>query len=135
VTAYNGLMQRRDSDPGAMLADKGYDNDAIRRDLRASGRHPRSRPGATANYSTRSANLYALRSRIDCFIGHLKEQRRIAAQYDKLASSFVGFVSLGCIRVWARFVHRAERSTRGTRIICFLPTKVKRDIRHDGLKP
>ena len=37
VTAYDGLMQQRDSDPGAMLADKGYDSDAIRHDLRDSG--------------------------------------------------------------------------------------------------
>ena len=37
ATAYDGLMQQRDSDPGAMLADKGYDSDAIRHDLRDSG--------------------------------------------------------------------------------------------------
>jgi transposase len=36
-----------------------------------------------------------------CFIGHLKEQRRIATRYDKLANSFLGFVLLGCIRIWA----------------------------------
>ena len=30
MTAYDGLMQQRDSDPGAMLADKGYDSDTIR---------------------------------------------------------------------------------------------------------
>ena len=40
VTAYDGLMQERDSDPGAMLADKGYDSDAIRHDLRDSGATP-----------------------------------------------------------------------------------------------
>jgi transposase len=51
--------------------------------------------------------LYALRSRIECFIGHLKEQRRIAIRYDKTASSFLGFVLLGCARLWIRFVHRA----------------------------
>jgi len=48
-----------------------------------------------------------LRSRIECFIGHLKEQRRFATRYDKLATTFIGFVLLGCIRIWARFVHRA----------------------------
>ena len=37
MTAYDGLMQQRDSDPGAMLADKGYDSDAIRHDLQDSG--------------------------------------------------------------------------------------------------
>ena len=40
ATAYDGLMQQRDSDPGAMLADKGYDSDAIRHDLRDSGATP-----------------------------------------------------------------------------------------------
>jgi hypothetical protein len=33
-------MQQRDSDPGAMLADKGYDSDAIRNDLLDSGTTP-----------------------------------------------------------------------------------------------
>jgi hypothetical protein len=28
-------------------------------------------------------------------------------EYDKFATSFVGFVLVGCIRIWARFVHRA----------------------------
>jgi hypothetical protein len=40
VTAYGELMQKRDSDPGAMLADKGYDSDVIRHDLRDSGATP-----------------------------------------------------------------------------------------------
>lgn len=108
VTAYDGLMQQRDSDPGAMLADKGYDSDAIRHDVRDSGATPEipTRSNRTVQYSV-SKPLYALRSRIECFIGHLKEQRRIATRYDKLATSFVGFVLLGCIRIWARFVHRA----------------------------
>ena len=108
VTAYDGLMQQRDSDPGAMLADKGYDSDTTHHDLRDSGATPEipSRSNRKVQYSI-SKPLYALRSRIECFIGHLKEQRRIATRYDKLATSFVGFVLLGCIRIWARFVHRA----------------------------
>jgi len=40
VTAYDDLMEQRDSDPGAMLADKGYDSDAIRQDLRDRGTAP-----------------------------------------------------------------------------------------------
>ena len=108
VTAYEELMEQRDSDPGAMLADKGYDSDAIRHDLRDSGATPEipTQSNRKVQYSV-SKPLYALRSRIECFIGHLKEQRRIATRYDKLATSFIGFVLLGCIRIWARFVHRA----------------------------
>ena len=108
VTAYDGLMQQRDSDPAAMLADKGYDSDAIRHDLRDNGAAPEipTKSNRKVQYSV-DKSLYALRSRIECFIDHLKEQRRIATRYDKLATSFVGFVLLGCIRIWARFVHRA----------------------------
>jgi transposase len=103
VTAYEGLMQQRDSDPGAMLADKGYDSDAICQDLWDSGVTPEipTRGNRKVQYSV-SKPLYATLSRIECFIGRLKEQRRIAARYDKLATSFIGFVFLGCIRTWAR---------------------------------
>jgi transposase len=108
ITAYDGLMEQRDSDPGAMLADKGYDSDAIRQDLRDRGATPEipTKRNRKVQYSV-SKPLYALRSRIECFIGHLKEQRRIATRYDKTASSFLGFVLLGCSRIWIRFVHRA----------------------------
>ena len=40
MPAYDALMEQRDSDPGAMLADKGYDSDAIRHDLRDRGAAP-----------------------------------------------------------------------------------------------
>lgn len=108
VTAYHELMEQRDSDPGVMLADKGYDSDAIRQDLRDRATAPEipTRRNRKLPHSV-SKRLYALRARIECFIGHLKEQRRIATRYDKTASSFLGFVLLGCIRIWIKFVHRA----------------------------
>jgi transposase len=108
VTAYDELMDQRDGDPGAMLADKGYDSDAIRHDLRDRGTAPEipTKNNRKVQHSV-SKPLYKLRSRIECFIGHLKEQRRIATRYDKTAASFLGFVSLGCIHHWIRFVHRA----------------------------
>jgi hypothetical protein len=40
VTAYDELMEQRDSDPGALLADKGYDSNVIRQDLRDPGASP-----------------------------------------------------------------------------------------------
>jgi transposase len=107
-TAYDALMAERDSDPGAMLADKGYDSDPIRQDLHDRGTTPEipTKRNRNVQYSV-TKRLYALRSRIECCIGHLKEQRRIATRYDKTATSFLGFVLLGCIRLWIRFVHRA----------------------------
>jgi transposase len=108
VTAYDLLMDQRDSDPGVMLADKGYDSDAIRQDLRDRATTPEipTKQNRKVQHLV-NKKIYALRSRIECFIGHLKEQRRIATRYDKTASSFLGFVLLGCIRIWIRFVHEA----------------------------
>lgn len=101
-------MAERDSDPGVMLADKGYDTDAIRHDLHDRGATPEipTKRNRKVQHSV-SAPLYALRSRIECCIGHLKEHRRIATRYDKTDSSFIGFVLLGCVRLWVRFVHTA----------------------------
>jgi transposase len=108
VTAYDDLMEQRDSDPGALLADKGYDSDAIRQDLRDRGASPEipTKSNRIVQYSVDKL-LYALRARVEHRIGHLKEQRRIAMRYDKTESSFVGFVLIGCLRCWVRFVHRA----------------------------
>ncbi|MFT8246839.1 transposase [Roseomonas sp. BN140053] len=43
-TAYAGLMDERDSDPGILLADRGYDSDAIRQDVRDRGGQPEIPP-------------------------------------------------------------------------------------------
>jgi transposase len=108
VTAYDALMEQRDSDPGALLADKGYDSDAIRQDLKDRGAAPEipTKRNRIVQYSVDKV-LYALRGRIEHCIGRLKEQRRIAPRYEKTESSFLGFVLLGCLRAWVRFVHRA----------------------------
>jgi transposase len=51
--------------------------------------------------------LYALRARIECFIGKRKNHRRVATRYDQTGTSFLGFVPLARIRVGIRFVHAA----------------------------
>ncbi len=108
VTAYPALMAERDSDPGVLLADKGYDSDAIRQDLRDRGAMPAipTKRNRKVQISVDKA-VYALRARVEHCIGHLKEMRRIATRFDKTETSFLGFVLLGCLRKWVRFVHRA----------------------------
>lgn len=44
--------------------------------------------------------LYKERHLVECFFLKLKEFRRIATRYDKLAKRFLAFVLLGCIRIW-----------------------------------
>jgi len=108
VTAYGDLMDQRDSDPGVLLADRGYDSDAVRRDARDRGATPEI-PTRRSRKVRRSVGrrLYALRGRIERFINKLKNSRRVATRYDHTAGSFLGFVLLGSIRHWMRHLQRA----------------------------
>lgn len=103
---YDALMEARDSEPAIMLGDKGYDSDGIRLDLRDRGAAPEipTKRNRLVQHSV-SRPLYALRSRIECFINRLKNSRRVATRYDKTADSFLGFAALSSIRLWIRFVH------------------------------
>lgn len=42
---------------------------------------------------------YKERHLVECFFNKLKDFRRIATRFDKLASRFLAFVHLGCIRI------------------------------------
>ncbi|MBX9749293.1 MAG: IS5 family transposase [Roseococcus sp.] len=103
---YDALMEMRDSDPAIMLGDKGYDSDPIRQDLRDRGTVPEipTKRNRHVQHSV-SRPLYALRSRIECFINRLKNSRRVATRYDQTSDSFLGFAALSSIRLWIRFVH------------------------------
>jgi hypothetical protein len=37
----------------------------------------------------------------------IENRRRIATRYDQTAISLLGFVLLGCIRLWIKFIHAA----------------------------
>ncbi len=104
----DALMQARDSDPAIMLGDRGYDSNPIREDLRDRGATPEipTRRNRLVQHSV-SRPLYALRSRIECFINRLKNSRRVATRYDKTATSFLGIAALSAIRLQIRFVHEA----------------------------
>ena len=107
-TAYVDLMAECDADPDVLLADRGYDSDAIRDDVRHRGGSPEI-PTKRNRHIQHSVNraLYALRARIEQFISKLKNSRRVATRYDHTASSFLGFVLLAAIRQWIKFVHAA----------------------------
>lgn len=92
--AYNALIGLPERAPDALLADKGYDADAIRADLAA-----REIDAVIPGRSNRRVTiehgrlLYKQRNRIEGMFGHLKINRAIATQYDQLANSFLGMVS------------------------------------------
>jgi len=85
--------------PVYLLADKGYDTDAIRSALREDGIRaaipPRSHRKTAIRWNRR---LYRERNRIERMIGHLKVNRAVATRYDKLARSFLDALHLATIR-------------------------------------
>jgi transposase len=91
-----------------MLADKGYDSDTIRNDLKARGIKPVIPPRSNRKTPIRwSKRLYVERNRIERMIGHLKINRAIATRYDKLAESFMGMLHIASFKHWLKFVHTA----------------------------
>lgn len=92
--------------PKALLADRGYDSDAIREDSWFHGTDPVI-PTKVNRKVQRPVDplLYALRNRIERFFNKLKNARRVATRYDKTANSFLAFIQLASIKIWLRFVN------------------------------
>ena len=89
-----------------LLADKGYDADAIREDL-ASAEVEAVIPAKAnrRNPAPHDRVKYRLRNRIERLFNKLKNWRRVATRYDKTADSCIGFVSLASALLWIPFVH------------------------------
>ena len=94
--------------PKALLADKGYDADAIRADLADRNIQPVI-PGRLNRRIKidHDRALYKQRNHIERFFGRLKINRAIATRYDQLAESFLSMVHIAAARYWLKFVHAA----------------------------
>ncbi len=106
--AYDALIGLPERAPAALLADKGYDSDAIRGDL-AERKIEAVIPGRS-NRRVKIEHdraLYKQRNRIERMFGQLKINRAIATRYDQLADSFLGMVHIATARYWLKFVHAA----------------------------
>jgi len=84
-----------------MLGDKAYDSAELREGLDERGTKP-----VIPNRSNRkqpypfSKRLYKLRWRIESAFNRLKDFRRIATRYDRLARNYLASVCLGAALVW-----------------------------------
>ena len=82
VTAFPALMQEIDCDPQQLLGDKGYDSEAIRRDIKQRGGQAEIPSTATRKIQHAVTKaLYALRNRIERFFNRAKNSRRVATRY------------------------------------------------------
>ncbi|MBB5278267.1 transposase [Rhizobium rosettiformans] len=94
--------------PKALLADKGYDGDAVREALLLQGILPVIPPKANRKvHIPCDFSRYRDRNRIERMFGYLKHMRRIGTRYEKTALSFASFLNLAAIRRWLKdFVNR-----------------------------
>lgn len=81
-----------------MIADRAYDTDAIRRLIELQGAVPNIPSKVTRRWkSCFSKVLYRDRNAIERMFGRLKDFRRIATRYDKLATNFLAAICLAAI--------------------------------------
>jgi transposase len=87
--------------PRVVVGDRGYSGGPVRDHLR---RHAITAviPQLKTERTPRLMNwaLYRERNVVERLVGRLKEYRRIATRYDKLAASYLAFVQLAAIRIW-----------------------------------
>jgi transposase len=88
-----------------VIADKGYDADRVRAHIRAQGAIPNipNRSNRTKKFRWKKT-LYRQRNHVERFFNKLKQFRRIATRYDKLAATFFAFVKLASVRIWLRSI-------------------------------
>ena len=88
-------------EPEALLADKGYDADALIETLDERGITPVIPPKANRREPRMTDfALYRERNLVERFFCKLKQFRAIATRYDKLANTFLAAVALVCVLLW-----------------------------------
>ncbi|WP_229839635.1 IS5 family transposase [Sphingomonas glacialis] len=92
----------------ALLADKGYDADAIRAELAAAGVEAVIPTKTNRRIPIPHDRVkYRWRNLVERLFSKLKNWRRVATRYDKTKASYLGFVTLASIKLWLPFVHDA----------------------------
>ena len=94
----------RDLMPGSdVVADRGYDGDAVLNLIRQAGARPHI-PSTSRRLIHRSVDqaIYRQRNLVERFFNKLKHFRRIATRFDKLARNYLATVLLASTRLWLR---------------------------------
>ena len=97
------LLDDRLPPDGFVLADKAYDAEWIGAMIEAQDAVPiiPDRSSATTPHAF-SRVLYRVRNRVERFFNKLKQFRRIATRYEKLAANFLTMNKIATIRIWLR---------------------------------
>jgi len=85
-----------------LLADKGYDSDAVIKQAKDQGMNPVIPPRKNrTEQRPYDEELYKLRHLVENAFLHLKRGRGIATRYAKHSKSFLAAVQIRCIALWA----------------------------------
>jgi transposase len=92
-------MLLRNLPPGSLvMADRAYDTDAVRQQIQNQGAVPNIPPKRNRLWKyCFSPFLYRGRNAIERMFCRLKDFRRVATRYDKLATNFLAAVQLAAI--------------------------------------
>ena len=86
-----------------VIADRAYDPDDFLETIADSGAiaviPPRSNRNTSRSYDK---HLYKERHLVECFIGKIKHYRRVFTRYDKLDTSYLGFIQFVGALIWLR---------------------------------
>jgi len=84
-----------------VVGDKGYDADALVAQINAAGAAavipPRSNRREQRAYDR---HVYKDRNLVERFFNRLKQFRRIATRYEKLANNFISLLNMVCAYIW-----------------------------------
>jgi transposase len=86
-----------------LLADRGYDSDALRARLAAQGAWGNIKPmPGRVNIPSFSSYLYRFRNLVERFFNKLKHFRAVATRFEKHDANYLAVVKLAAARIWMR---------------------------------
>lgn len=87
-----------------VIGDRGFDAGTFRRELLAVDAKPCIPPRCSSKIQHYySELLYAHRHVVENFFARIKRMRRVGTRYEKLAETFLGFVSFAAVLDWLHF--------------------------------
>lgn len=75
-----------------------------------------------------SRYLYRARNLVERFFNKIKQYRRIATQYDKLAANYLAFIKLASIHIWLRANDGPRPGSKPSPVVLALNTASRRSI-------
>ena len=83
-----------------LLADRAYDADWIQSLCYRKGFLSERSAQKQSERAEFSSHLYRARNLVEQFFNKIKQCRRVATRYDKLAANYLAFIQPGSIRLW-----------------------------------